>query len=26
VGLLLVSLRDLRRGAPAENHGETSVE
>lgn len=26
VGLLLVTLRDLRRGAPAENHAESSVE
>ena len=25
-GLIVVALRDLRRGAPAENHGETSVE
>ncbi|WP_343629410.1 TRAP transporter small permease [Comamonas aquatica] len=26
VGLILVTLRDLRRGAPADNHAETSVE
>ncbi len=26
VGLIVVTLRDLRRGAPAENHAETSVE
>ncbi|KFJ10094.1 tripartite ATP-independent periplasmic transporter, DctQ component family protein [Delftia acidovorans] len=26
VGLLVVTLRDLRRGAPAENHAETTVE
>ncbi|ANY62693.1 C4-dicarboxylate ABC transporter [Comamonas aquatica] len=26
VGLILVILRDLRRGAPADNHAETSVE
>ncbi len=26
VGLVVVTLRDLRRGAPAENHAETTVE
>jgi len=26
VGLIVVTLRDLRRGAPADNHAETSVE
>ena len=26
VGLILVTLRDLRRGAPADNHAETSAE